>query len=84
MRVLSIEVHTMCLTLMTKQAGVGGEFELPAVSMFALVGLQVGVQIFAALISRAGPAMERNQLTRSHIFAWLAYAHTGFRLQKDT
>lgn len=83
MRILSIEVHSMCLTLVAEEASVGRKSEIPAFMVFTLVGLQMRIQVFAMLISGKGAWLEGGQLTRNRTFAWWERAHIGFLWRMD-
>lgn len=83
MGIPAVEMHSMSLSLMTEETGIGRKFELSTVRMLALVGLQVRIQIFAACISWAATILERTPLTHNHIFAWWEDGHKVFLRQTD-
>jgi hypothetical protein len=76
MRILSVEMHSVCFTFVAEKASIRRELEPPAVSMFTRIRLQMRIQIFAMLISWARPLLKGSQLTRSHTFALWAGAHS--------
>jgi hypothetical protein len=82
-RVLSIKMHSMSLTLVTEETSIGGEFELPTFSVFALVGLQMRIQVFAISISWARPRLGSIQLTHSRTSASWAYVHIVSLWRRD-
>ena len=61
-RIFPIAMHPMCFTFTTKQASIRGEL-IPTICIFALVGLQMQIRIFAKLNCSGALWLERYGLT---------------------